>query len=203
MIEATIPHHPVPPAFRGLGEFRRSWQQARHSCVGQQHTTIAITEAGLELIAERKVRHKQLTDDSNVEITGRDLRAWNTRSVVLVRSAIIGPRRERRVTSRSRGRAPIWYQGRGRSLAKAWVGGSIGSSQGSKPIVVLVGAGRSHSATMGSFRMGWEESQWRNTATSSDSRLAQHCRLAASTGVIGKRRSHQGQRQQWAGIYDE
>jgi hypothetical protein len=28
----------------------------------------------LELIAERKVRRRQLTDDSNVEITGRDLR---------------------------------------------------------------------------------------------------------------------------------
>ena len=28
----------------------------------------------LELIAERKVRRRQLTDDCNVEITGRDLR---------------------------------------------------------------------------------------------------------------------------------
>ena len=28
----------------------------------------------LELVAERKVRRKQLTDDGNVEITGRDLR---------------------------------------------------------------------------------------------------------------------------------
>jgi hypothetical protein len=28
----------------------------------------------LELIAERKVRHRQLTDEGNVEITGRDLR---------------------------------------------------------------------------------------------------------------------------------
>jgi hypothetical protein len=28
----------------------------------------------LELIAERKVRRKRLTDDANVEITGRDLR---------------------------------------------------------------------------------------------------------------------------------
>src|ERR1700726_3605747 len=28
----------------------------------------------LELIAERKVRRKQLTDDGNVEITGRDMR---------------------------------------------------------------------------------------------------------------------------------
>jgi uncharacterized protein DUF1488 len=31
----------------------------------------------LELIAERKVRRKQLTDDGNVEITGRDLRERN------------------------------------------------------------------------------------------------------------------------------
>jgi hypothetical protein len=28
----------------------------------------------LELIAERKIRRRQLTDDGNVEITGRDLR---------------------------------------------------------------------------------------------------------------------------------
>jgi hypothetical protein len=28
----------------------------------------------LELIAERKLRRRQLTDDGNVEITGRDLR---------------------------------------------------------------------------------------------------------------------------------
>ena len=28
----------------------------------------------LERIAERKVRHRQLTDDGNIEITGRDLR---------------------------------------------------------------------------------------------------------------------------------
>ena len=34
----------------------------------------------LELIAERKVRRKQLTDDGNVEITGRDLRVRKPRS---------------------------------------------------------------------------------------------------------------------------
>jgi hypothetical protein len=62
---------------RHCPDFRRSWQQARHSCVGQQHTAITITEVELELVAERKVRHKQLTDDGNVEITGRDLRARN------------------------------------------------------------------------------------------------------------------------------
>src|SRR5271169_4102052 len=33
----------------------------------------------LELIAERKVRRRQLTDDANVEITGRDLREQDTR----------------------------------------------------------------------------------------------------------------------------
>ena len=32
----------------------------------------------LELIAERKVRRRQLTDDGNVEITGRDLRERET-----------------------------------------------------------------------------------------------------------------------------
>ena len=33
----------------------------------------------LELIAERKVRRRQLTDDANVEITGRDLRKREAR----------------------------------------------------------------------------------------------------------------------------
>jgi hypothetical protein len=32
----------------------------------------------LELIAERKVRRRQLTDDGNVEITGRDMRERET-----------------------------------------------------------------------------------------------------------------------------
>ena len=34
----------------------------------------------LELIAERKVRRRQLTDDGNVEITGRDLRQRDFRA---------------------------------------------------------------------------------------------------------------------------
>src|SRR5438045_4681655 len=34
----------------------------------------------LELIAERKVRRRQLTDDGNVEISGRDLRGRGFRS---------------------------------------------------------------------------------------------------------------------------
>jgi hypothetical protein len=34
----------------------------------------------LELIAERKVRRRQLTDDGNIEITGRDLREKGDRS---------------------------------------------------------------------------------------------------------------------------
>src|SRR5258708_2168195 len=33
----------------------------------------------LELIVERKVRRRQLTEDGNIEITGRDLRERNTR----------------------------------------------------------------------------------------------------------------------------
>jgi Protein of unknown function (DUF1488) len=32
-----------------------------------------LHRVGLELIAERKVRRRQLTDDANIEITGRDL----------------------------------------------------------------------------------------------------------------------------------
>jgi hypothetical protein len=34
----------------------------------------------LELIAERKLRRRQLTDDGNVEITGRDLREREARA---------------------------------------------------------------------------------------------------------------------------
>jgi hypothetical protein len=36
----------------------------------------------LELIAERKVRRRQLTDDGNVEITGRDLRERESQAAV-------------------------------------------------------------------------------------------------------------------------
>ena len=38
-----------------------------------------IHRTRLELIAERKVRRRQLTDDGNVEITGRDLREREAR----------------------------------------------------------------------------------------------------------------------------
>jgi len=34
----------------------------------------------LEMIAERKVRRRQLTDDGNIEITGRDLREREARA---------------------------------------------------------------------------------------------------------------------------
>jgi len=36
--------------------------------------TYYLYRTRLELIAERKVRRRQLTDDGNIEITGRDLR---------------------------------------------------------------------------------------------------------------------------------
>ena len=39
-----------------------------------------LHQTRLELIAERKVRRKQLTDDGNVEITGRDLREREVQS---------------------------------------------------------------------------------------------------------------------------
>jgi len=45
----------------------------------------------LELIAERKVRRRQLTEDGNVEITGRDLRERDARlaerRIALIRMA--------------------------------------------------------------------------------------------------------------------
>jgi hypothetical protein len=48
----------------------------------------------LELIAERKVRRRQLTDDGNVEISGRDLREREVRAHY---RRPIGDRRERRL----------------------------------------------------------------------------------------------------------
>jgi hypothetical protein len=45
----------------------------------------------LELIAEKKIRRRQLTDDGNVEITGRDLREQEVQSHY--RRPIIGYRR--------------------------------------------------------------------------------------------------------------
>jgi hypothetical protein len=42
-------------------------------CVEAYH----LHRTRLELIAERKVRRRQLTEDGNVEITGRDLRERN------------------------------------------------------------------------------------------------------------------------------
>src|SRR5437868_4647213 len=44
----------------------------------------------LELIAEKKIRRRQLTDDRNVEITGRDLRE---REGLAHRAPLIGYRR--------------------------------------------------------------------------------------------------------------
>jgi len=41
-----------------------------------------IHRTRFELIAERKVRRRQLTDDGNVEITGRDLREREFRAAV-------------------------------------------------------------------------------------------------------------------------
>jgi hypothetical protein len=42
----------------------------------------------LELIAERKIRRRQLTDDGNIEITGRDFRERNFRSPAVFQPAV-------------------------------------------------------------------------------------------------------------------
>ena len=42
----------------------------------------------LELIAERKVRRRQLTDDANVEITGRDMRERDAQPAARRRMAL-------------------------------------------------------------------------------------------------------------------
>jgi hypothetical protein len=44
-----------------------------YRCRGHPHSAITVPEARLELIAERKVRRKQLTEDGKAVITGRDL----------------------------------------------------------------------------------------------------------------------------------
>jgi len=59
----------------------------------------------LELIAERKVRRRQLTDDGNVEITGRDLR--EREAPPSARSFSVGLLCKRRATSSSRRRTLI------------------------------------------------------------------------------------------------
>jgi hypothetical protein len=64
----------------------------------------------LELIAERKVRRRQLTDDGNVEITGRDLRERDAR-VAERRIALIRMADEDRRANNQRGREPIIEDG--------------------------------------------------------------------------------------------
>jgi hypothetical protein len=43
-----------------------------------------------EMIAERKLRRRQLADDGNVEITGRDLREREARSAPLFEHRLAG-----------------------------------------------------------------------------------------------------------------
>jgi hypothetical protein len=50
--------------------------------------TYYLYRTRLELIAERKIRRRQLTDDGNIEITGRDLRERNFRSPAVFQSAL-------------------------------------------------------------------------------------------------------------------
>jgi Protein of unknown function (DUF1488) len=82
-------------------------------CVEANH----LHRTRLELIAERKVRRRQLTDDGNVEITDRDLREREVRVSHPRPSAIAGPLHESRTTSCSGCRAPVSGQGEGRGSA--------------------------------------------------------------------------------------
>ena len=68
----------------GVGEYEgvvRVSRRVFQNLISQAPTPERCLEAyhlhrtRLELIAERKVRRRQLTDDGNIEITGRDL--WN------------------------------------------------------------------------------------------------------------------------------
>ena len=98
-----------------IGEYRgvvRVPRRVFQNLLGETPTPERCLEAyhlhrtRLELIAERKVRRKQLTDDGNVEITGRDLREreapWQHAP-----SAIGEPLNESLATSCSRSRVPV------------------------------------------------------------------------------------------------
>jgi hypothetical protein len=98
-----------------------------------------------ELIAERKVRRRQLTDDGNVEITGRDLREWEFRAR--------RPIGYRRAASREPHNKPFGMpsagslSGRGsRFRLRASAVASIRSSHGSMLIVVPIAGPRRHQA---------------------------------------------------------
>ena len=84
----------------GVGEYQgvvRVSRRVFQILLPEAHTPQRCLEAyhlhrtRLEIIAERKVRRKQLTEDGNVEITGRDLREREVQSHY--RRPIIGYRR--------------------------------------------------------------------------------------------------------------
>ena len=64
-----VPHHVFRPFIDGAVTPER--------CLEAYH----LHRTRFELIAERKVRNRQLTDDGNIEITGRDLRMLRDASV--------------------------------------------------------------------------------------------------------------------------
>jgi len=73
----------------GVGEYEgvvRVSRRVFQSLISERPTPERCLEAyhlyrtRLELIAERKLRRRQLTDDGNVEITGRDLREMEGRA---------------------------------------------------------------------------------------------------------------------------
>ena len=73
----------------GVGEYEGVVRVSRrlfHNLLPEAPTPERCLEAyhlyrtRLELIAERKVRRRQLTDDGNIEITGRDLRERERRT---------------------------------------------------------------------------------------------------------------------------
>ena len=77
----------------GVGEYQgvvRVRRQVFRNMLDQRPTAQRCLEAyhlqrtRLELIAERKLRRRQLTDDLNIEITGRDLREREPRRMGVV-----------------------------------------------------------------------------------------------------------------------
>jgi hypothetical protein len=87
--KATTPRFGAVEFSVGVGEYEGTVRVSRRvfqSLLDQSPTPERCMEAyhlhrtRLELIAERKLRRRQLTDDGNVEITGRDLKEREVRA---------------------------------------------------------------------------------------------------------------------------
>ena len=125
----------------GVGEYEgvvRVGRRVFQALLGQAPTPERCLEAyhlhrtRLELIAERKVRRRQLTDDGNIEITGRDLREREAKKQ-RARWLSGGSRDEGMATICSPNRRPIYCSDQDRSS-------TAGSRQATRPDVAWLDA---------------------------------------------------------------